>query len=53
MDKLIIKQPAVRLGRNGVQDIKSHIFFQGIDFKAYEQHRVLPPIDIKIEEYKG
>lgn len=45
---LLTKDPAQRLGRLGVDEIKTHKFFEGIDWNLIAQKKVKPPIKPKI-----
>ena len=40
---LLQKDPQMRLGARGIQEIKDHIIFQGVDWTAYEQKSIEPP----------
>lgn len=40
---LLSKTPHKRLGSNGVDEIKKHIWFRGIDWKKLEKKQVVPP----------
>ncbi|CAK86839.1 unnamed protein product (macronuclear) [Paramecium tetraurelia] len=46
---LLTKDPGLRLGSNGIQEIKKHNFFNGIDWKLVEQRKLQPPIIPKIQ----
>ncbi|CAD8068790.1 unnamed protein product [Paramecium sonneborni] len=46
---LLTKDPAFRLGSNGIQEIKKHNFFIGIDWQLVEQRKLQPPIVPKIQ----
>ncbi|KAM3141388.1 hypothetical protein pb186bvf_006506 [Paramecium bursaria] len=41
---LLCRDPQRRLGRNSVEEIKNHNFFQGIDWKIVEARQLVPPI---------
>ena len=41
--KLLKKHPGVRLGATGAQQVKSHQFFKGLDFKKLFLKQVKPP----------
>ncbi|CAH2329769.1 kinase C theta type-like [Pelobates cultripes] len=44
LKKLLLKEPAMRLGRKGL--IRSHSFFQSIDWEELEAGRVEPPFTL-------
>ncbi|CAK95026.1 unnamed protein product (macronuclear) [Paramecium tetraurelia] len=46
---LLTKDPGLRLGSNGIKEIKKHNFFNGIDWKLVEQRKLQPPIIPKIQ----
>jgi serine/threonine protein kinase len=41
---LLHKEPSQRLGANGMDEIKSHAFFRGVDWAAVERQEVRPPM---------
>ena len=41
---LLHKEPSQRLGANGMDEIKSHAFFRGVDWAAIERQEVRPPM---------
>ncbi|CAD8064804.1 unnamed protein product [Paramecium primaurelia] len=46
---LLTKDPGFRLGSNGIQEIKKHNFFSGIDWELVEQRKLQPPIVPRIK----
>ncbi|CAD8089730.1 unnamed protein product [Paramecium sonneborni] len=46
---LLTKDPGFRLGSNGIQEIKKHNFFNGIDWLLVEQRKLQPPIIPRIQ----
>ena len=48
--KLLDKNPSHRLGVNGVEEIKQHEFFKGLDWDAVYHKKLAPPF---IPEVKG
>ena len=43
LDRLLVKKPEERLGANGIDEIKSHPFFDDIDWDLMLQKQVPPP----------
>ncbi len=41
---LLTKDPTNRLGARGVEDIKRHNFFQGLDWIDIAQKKIQPPV---------
>lgn len=48
ISKLLIHDPKERLGANGAEEVKSHPFFTGIDWKKLENLEVTPPFVPKV-----
>ena len=48
----MVKEPENRLGagENGINDIKNHNFFKGINWDLAENKKLIPPYTPKIEE---
>ena len=46
---MVLLQPRERLGSRSIDDIKRHIFFDGVDWAALYQKRVEPPFIPQIE----
>lgn len=44
IEGLLTKDPKLRLGANGVQEIKNHPFFAGINWQDIIEKKVDPPI---------
>jgi len=42
--KLLEKDPAKRLGKNGADEIKKHKWFKGINWKDVFNRKIDPPI---------
>ena len=51
LNKLFIKDPEKRLGSgpNGVNDIKSHIFFSSINWESILEKKIKPPFTPKLK----
>ena len=51
LNKLFIKDPEKRLGSgpNGVNDIKSHIFFSSINWESILEKKIKPPFIPKLK----
>lgn len=54
LEKLLVKDPAKRLGQKGLDEIKEHPFFSGLDFDLVETKKVKPPFvpEISKDKYK-
>ena len=52
ISKLLHSDPALRLGANGAQDVKSHPFFNGIDWDSLLDDSLPPfvPTNLKPED---
>jgi len=46
---LLTRDPNHRLGNNGAQEIKDHVFFASIDWKKLIQKKVQPPFKPSVE----
>ena len=44
ISQLLVKDPAHRLGVNGVQDVKAHDWFRDMDFEALLNKQLEPPL---------
>jgi serum/glucocorticoid-regulated kinase 2 len=56
LSKLLERDPNQRLGAGGAHDIKSHAFFQGIDWKIVHERRIDPdykPTDLILSKVTG
>ena len=42
--RLLEVDPKKRLGANGAAEIRSHAFFQDLDWQALVDHKITPPI---------
>lgn len=49
IDGLLEVEPEKRLGSGGIQEIKSHAFFNGLDWSAVESRTITPPVDFPQE----
>ncbi|KAG2392275.1 hypothetical protein C9374_012527 [Naegleria lovaniensis] len=43
LDRLLVKKPEERLGANGIHEIKSHAFFEDVDWDLMLQKQIPPP----------
>ena len=43
IDSLLSKDPCQRLGAKGIDDIKSHPWFHGVNWRDHEDKKILPP----------
>ena len=50
INKLLEKDPGIRLGRKGLKEIKKHPFFSGLKFDAIRKKKMKPPFKPKIED---
>lgn len=41
--KMLIREPTLRLGYNGVKELQEHAFFAGLDWEALNRREVSPP----------
>lgn len=46
---LLQKDPAMRLGSRGAEEIRRHLFFHGLDWNALENRRIQPPFRPSVE----
>jgi serum/glucocorticoid-regulated kinase 2 len=56
LSKLLEREPNQRLGAGGAPEIKSHAFFQGIDWKMVHERRIDPdykPTDVILSQVTG
>lgn len=52
INKLIIRKDDQRLGKNGISEIKNHVWFDEINWIELENHRLEAPfIPVNIEDY--
>ncbi|CAI2368652.1 unnamed protein product [Moneuplotes crassus] len=49
---LLERDPTMRLGANGVEDIKNHEYFETIDWDALERREVKPPYNPRLKSEK-
>lgn len=50
LHKILCKDPANRLGANGVLEIMSHPFFEDIDWEKLERREIKPPYVPKVKK---
>ena len=50
ISKLLEKDPGIRLGRNGLKEIKKHSFFSGINFDDLKKKKIKPPFKPNISK---
>ena len=47
---LLKRNPKDRLGQNGVDEVKRHIFFDGMDWEALKERRIKAPFVPEIQD---
>ena len=49
--RLLVEDPKQRLGYNGVEEIKAHAFFEGVDWSRVWE--MTPPVPVEITRQEG